>query len=171
MKPQFWLSGTWLALSACLSLTACQPKQDDAGTTTTAQATAEPAAQSADAKQPAAAQALVDTEFNPKLLDYIKTLSADEFQGRAPATKGEEKTLAYLSGEFKRIGLKPLADGSYVQPVQLVRIDPVEVSSMTFSGDKAPATMKYRDQMFVWSTRVTEFSEIKESELVFGGSM
>lgn len=167
MKPQFWLSGTWLALSACLGLAACQPKQDGAGTTTTTPTA--PAAQSATADKPAAATALVDTEFNPKLLDYIKTLSSDEFQGRAPATKGEEKTLAYLSGEFKRIGLKPLADGSYIQPVQLVRIDPVEVSGMTFSGAKAPATMKYREQMFVWSTRVTEFSEIKDSEMVFVG--
>lgn len=160
MKPQFWFSGTWLALSATLGLLGCQPKQDTPANTE--------AAATVTAAAPATT-ALVDTDFNPKLLDYIKTLSADDFQGRAPATKGEEKTLAYLSAEFKRIGLKPLADGSYIQPVQLVRIDPVEVSTMTFSGEKAPAAMKYRDQMFAWTTRVTDFSEIKDSELVFVG--
>lgn len=161
MKPQFWFSGTWLALSACLSLAACQKQPEPAATTAAA-----PVAATAEQAAPAA---LPDTEFNPKLAEYIKTLSSDEFQGRMPATKGEELTLAYLSEQFKRIGLKPLSDGSYIQPVQLVQIDPKEVSAMTFSGDKAPAPFKYRDQMFTWTTRVTEFSEIKDSELVFVG--
>ena len=162
MKPQFWFSGTWLALSACLGLAACQKQPEPAA------ATAAPA-EAAVATATTAPAALPDTEFNPKLAEYIKTLSSDDFQGRAPATKGEEKTLAYLSEQFKRIGLKPQPDGTYIQPVQLVQIDPKEVSAMSFSGDKAPAPFKYRDQMFTWTTRVTEFSEIKDSELVFVG--
>src|SRR5690606_8803062 len=41
------------------------------------------------------------TEVNPRLGEYIKTLSADEFQGRAPATKGEELTVAFLEDNFR----------------------------------------------------------------------
>jgi Zn-dependent M28 family amino/carboxypeptidase len=161
MKPNFWFSGTTLALSACLGLAACQKQPDTEPASTTASAPVEAAA-------PAQTE-LVDTLMNPKLGEYIKTLASDDFQGRAPATKGEEKTLAYLSAHFKQIGLKPLQGDSYIQPVQLVQIDPKEVSAMTFSGEKAPAEFKYREQMFTWTTRVTEFSEVKESDMVFVG--
>ncbi|MBN8444261.1 MAG: M28 family peptidase [Gammaproteobacteria bacterium] len=153
MKPQFWFSGTWLALSACIGLAACTKQPQETETS----------------KAPQVATALPDTEMNPRLGEYIKTLASDEFQGRAPATKGEEVTVAYLSEQFKRIGLKPVNGDSYIQPVQLVRIDPVAVSSMTFTGEKAPAEFKYREQMFTWTTRVTELSEVKESDMVFVG--
>lgn len=151
------LSATWLALSATLVLGACSKPAETPATT--------------DAKAPAAeaATALVETELNPRLGEYIKTLASDEFQGRAPATKGEEKTVAYLSEQFKRIGLKPAVNGSYEQAAQLVRIDPVQVSEMSFTGDKAPAAFQYREQMFTWTTRVTDFSEVKDSDMVFVG--
>lgn len=170
MKANFWFSGTTLALTACLGLAACSepPKPtEQAAQTTPATPAATPAATATTEAAPATA--LVDTLMNPKLGEYIKTLSSDEFQGRAPATKGEELTLAYISEHFKKIGLKPLSGDSFVQPVQLVQIDPKEVSSMTFTGDKAPAEFKYREQMFTWTTRVTELSEVKESDMVFVG--
>ncbi|WP_306521281.1 M28 family metallopeptidase [Rheinheimera sp.] len=170
MKANFWLSGTSLALSACLGLAACSkpptPAEENKAAPAAATASAESTAPAATA---AANTALPDSLMNPKLGEYIKTLSSDEFQGRAPATKGEELTLAYISDHFKNIGLKPLVGDSFVQPVQLVQIDPKEVSDMTFSGDKAPAPFKYRDQMFTWTTRVTELSEVKESDMVFVG--
>ena len=40
--------------------------------------------------------------------------SSDEFEGRAPGTKGEDLTVAYLTDEFKKLGLKPgNPDGTY----------------------------------------------------------
>jgi len=38
---------------------------------------------------------------------YEKTLSSDEFGGRKPGTAGEQRTLDFLVGEFKRMGLQP----------------------------------------------------------------
>ena len=50
-------------------------------------------------------------------------LSSDEFEGRAPGTKGEELTVKYLEDEFKKLGLQPgNPDGTYVQKVPLVGI-------------------------------------------------
>ena len=50
-------------------------------------------------------------------------LSSDEFEGRAPGSAGEEKTVAYLVGEFKKLGLQPgNPDGTYIQNVPLVGI-------------------------------------------------
>lgn len=54
--------------------------------------------------------------------EVTKTLSSDEFEGRAPGTAGEEKTLAYLVEQFKRVGFQPGNNGSWFQDVPLVEI-------------------------------------------------
>ena len=57
------------------------------------------------------------------ILDHIKTLSADDMEGRAPGTPGEDKAVAYIESQFKQIGLQPgNPDGTYVQKVPLVGI-------------------------------------------------
>ena len=67
----------------------------------------------------------LDSVTSDKLLRHIKTLASDEFEGRAPGTKGEELTVNYLTEQFKRLGLKPgNPDGSYVQKVPLVGYTP-----------------------------------------------
>src|SRR5713226_3379724 len=59
------------------------------------------------------------------LLQHIKVLASDEFEGRAPGTAGEEKTVNYLTEQFKRLGLKPgNPDGAYTQKVPLVGFMP-----------------------------------------------
>ncbi len=51
----------------------------------------------------------------------VKTLSSDAFEGRAPGTPGEEKTVAYLIDRFRSLGLKPAGDnGDWVQSVPLI---------------------------------------------------
>ena len=65
--------------------------------------------------------------FDPKRLSQeVKTLSSDEFEGRAPATAGETKTVAYVVEQMKAAGLEPggdLKDGKrgWTQAVPLVR--------------------------------------------------
>ena len=52
------------------------------------------------------------------LLAHIKMLSSDEFEGRAPGSKGEELSIKYISDQFKQIGLSPgNPDGTYFQEV------------------------------------------------------
>src|SRR5713101_652683 len=59
------------------------------------------------------------------VLAHTKVLSSDEFEGRAPGTRGEELTVAYLVDQFTKAGLKPgNTDGTYVQKVPLVGITP-----------------------------------------------
>ena len=57
---------------------------------------------------PLAAQtANIDPE---KLRQHVITLGSDAFEGRAPATAGETKTVAYLSDQFAKAGLQPGGD-------------------------------------------------------------
>src|SRR5690348_10408080 len=56
-----------------------------------------------------------------RLLGHIRTLASDDFEGRAPGSPGEERSVAYLVEQFRRMGLKPgNPDGRFVQDVPLV---------------------------------------------------
>src|SRR5436190_12097256 len=55
------------------------------------------------------------------LLRHIQVLSSDEFEGRAPGTRGETLTVEYITQQFLELGLKPgNPDGTFVQKVPLV---------------------------------------------------
>ncbi|THD51400.1 MAG: peptidase M20, partial [Phenylobacterium sp.] len=52
-----------------------------------------------------------DSKFDTALLsEHIKVLSSDAFEGRGPATAGETKSIAYITKEFKAVGLQPGGD-------------------------------------------------------------
>ena len=40
-----------------------------------------------------------------RILEHTRTLSSDAFEGRAPGTAGEERTVQYLTEQFKALGL------------------------------------------------------------------
>jgi Zn-dependent M28 family amino/carboxypeptidase len=117
----------------------------------------------------AAEPALVQTDFNANFSRYFEKVASDEMQGRAPATEGEKRTVAYLETEFKRLGLTAYKDGSYRQAVPVVQIDPVAVSSMTLTGDKTAASLVYKTDMMAWSTRMVPEIKLENSEMVFAG--
>jgi peptidase M28-like protein len=64
------------------------------------------------------AAALAGPVAEEALRRHIEILASDGFEGRAPGTAGEEKTVAYISRELAAIGLAPAGeDGSWYQPV------------------------------------------------------
>jgi Zn-dependent M28 family amino/carboxypeptidase len=72
-----------------------------------------------------------------KVLEHIKVLASDAFEGRGPGTPGEDKTVAYLTGQFKTMGLKPgNPDGTYVQDVPLVGFEALKTSGSIKFKDK-----------------------------------
>lgn len=55
------------------------------------------------------------------LVNHVKVLSSDEFEGRAPATPGGQKTAEYLAKQLSDLGVAPGApDGTYFQQVPIV---------------------------------------------------
>src|SRR3546814_625638 len=53
---------------------------------------------------PASAQTGIDAA---NLTQTVRTLASDQFQGRAPGTVGEERTVGYLIGRLEAMGLEP----------------------------------------------------------------
>ncbi len=77
--------------------------------------------------------------FDPAQLSrHVQTLSADSFEGRAPATRGETMTVEYLAREFAAAGLQPggdMADGrrQWTQAVPLLKSELVGTPSVTLN--------------------------------------
>jgi Zn-dependent M28 family amino/carboxypeptidase len=104
------------------------------------------------------------------VLERIKALSADEFEGRAPGTKGEELTVKYLEDAFRSLGLKPgNSDGTYVQKVPMVGITGANTVPLTVTKGSAKRTFKWSDEVVAWTKHVADGAAITDSEMVFAG--
>jgi Zn-dependent M28 family amino/carboxypeptidase len=102
------------------------------------------------------------------LLAHIKVLASDEFEGRAPGSKGEDLSVEYITDQFKKIGLKPgNPDGTYTQEVPLAGIKSEPRMSFVI-GDKA-MDLKYPDDFVASSARLQPEIKIEKSDLVFVG--
>jgi Zn-dependent M28 family amino/carboxypeptidase len=103
-----------------------------------------------------------------RILAHTKVLSSDEFEGRAPGTAGEEKTIAYLVDQFRRLGLEPgNPDGSYLQSVPLVGITSHPRLSFALPGGRWQLTPNVD---YVGPTsRITPRVEVAHSDVVFVG--
>ena len=70
-----------------------------------------------------------------RLSDHIKYLASDEMEGRFPGLVGEGLTLAYLQDQYEAMGLEPGGrDGSWLQPVDLVRFTPQRAPTASWTG-------------------------------------
>lgn len=102
------------------------------------------------------------------LLEQITTLASDEFEGRAPGTRGEVLTIDYLQQQFKKLGLEPgNPDGTYLQAVPLVGIS--SHPTLSYSKDGKPTQLKFGDDYIAWTARAEQQLELNGSELVFVG--
>lgn len=57
-----------------------------------------------------------------QLAAHIRTLASDAFEGRAPGTEGEDRTIAYIVGEWAKAGLQAVPGSAtpWLQPVPLI---------------------------------------------------
>ncbi len=103
------------------------------------------------------------------LAGHIETLASDEFGGRAPGTKGEELTVAYLTKAFTEAGLTPANGDSYTQDVPLVSIETNGAPTLTIKGANGSVELAYRNDMVVWTRREQTETSLDASDLVFVG--
>lgn len=100
-----------------------------------------------------------------ELREHVKLLASDNFEGRQPTTIGETYTLEFLTREFTKLGYEPGVNGSFMQPVGLVRIEADPDMELDIAGDK----FEYKVNMVAGTAREANEVELKDSELVFVG--
>ncbi len=108
------------------------------------------------------------------LMEHIRVLSSDEFEGRAPASRGEELTLQYLERTFAAAGLQPgvtLPDGtrSWRQEAVLSAATLTNIPSLTIAGADGARPYVYGEDFTAWTKRLDETISIENAELVFVG--
>ena len=102
--------------------------------------------------------------------DVTRELSLDSYEGRAPGSVGEEKTVAYLIAKYKAAGLEPGNNGSWTQDVPLIEITAKNVSALTIADRSGKAmSFAYGSEYVIGSYRETPKTDIKQSEMVFVG--
>jgi Zn-dependent M28 family amino/carboxypeptidase len=114
-------------------------------------------------------EAAVASLSTDELAVDVEILSSDEFEGRFPASPGEEKTINFLKDEFEKVGLKPGNGDSYFQEVPLVEITAVPQSNLLITGGKKPLEFAFEDDFVGVTLRVQEKVTIEDSDMIFVG--
>ena len=146
------MRGRWLQVVCLAAAVACGGGMaDDSGTS-------EPAAEIAPGIS-------ADT-----LLAATETLASDEFEGRAPGSDGETKTVAFLTEQFSALGLTPgNPDGTWVQDVPLVGITPLPGDNLVVTAGGESRTLEPAVDYVAATKHVVGEVEVSDAEFVFVG--
>jgi Zn-dependent M28 family amino/carboxypeptidase len=105
-----------------------------------------------------------------RMSGIAKILASDEFEGRAPGTPGETKTVEYLVAQFKALGLEPGAGaGSWTQAVPLVRTQVPDDAQMSVKVAGETLPLVQHEHVAALSLRPVDRVVIEAAPLVFVG--
>jgi Zn-dependent M28 family amino/carboxypeptidase len=110
-----------------------------------------------------------DTITAALLRAHVRFVASDLTEGRAPGTRGDALTQAYLAAQFEALGLEPAApQGGFLQKVPLVGVDTAVVSPPRLEGPRGTAEL--RPDEFVANVGVPrEAVALEGLEVVFVG--
>ncbi len=104
-----------------------------------------------------------------RLEAMVKVLASDAFEGRAPGTPGEDKTIAYLIEQFQAIGIQPGGpDGQWTQAVPMMRTF-LESPQLAFTYPQGQLQLVQGENIEVSTVRAAEHIHAEEVPLVFVG--
>jgi Zn-dependent M28 family amino/carboxypeptidase len=118
-------------------------------------------------KADSSASAVITAE---KILGHIEVLASDEFEGRAPGTKGETLSVNYIIEQCKKLGLEPgNPDGTYRQHVPLAGFRAQNLSANFTAGSRTITTDFPNDIVLVSRRFVNGEVSVKNSDMIFVG--
>lgn len=106
------------------------------------------------------------------LLTHIETLSSDEFEGRAPASRGEDLTVDYIVSELEEAGVEPGSDGgSYIQEFPLLgqRVDGESAEFHIKKDGEIAGQLSYNTDFMAWPANEEEQVRLRDAELLYVG--
>ena len=101
--------------------------------------------------------------------EYVKYLSSDAMEGRAPGHKGSDLAADYIARQFEANGLKPAGDdGSYFQKVPMVGVKTLPQTAFSFERDGESVPLKLLDDFVTNNESQTEIADF-DAPIVFVG--
>src|SRR5438309_1348047 len=105
-----------------------------------------------------------------RMSDITRVLASDEFQGRAPGTAGEDKTIPYLIEQFKEAGLEPADEnGGWTQAVPMIHTQLKAPVSVVVSQAGQTLPLRFPDDIYLGTTRAVDRIAIAGAPMVFVG--
>ena len=105
-----------------------------------------------------------------RLSEATRVLASDEFEGRAPVTPGEDKTIAWLTQQFQALGLEPGGpDGSWVQVAQVSRTSQDGPATLSVTANGQTTALQRATDVIVSSDRPVSQISLRDAPLVFVG--
>ncbi|WP_017669773.1 M20/M25/M40 family metallo-hydrolase [Blastomonas sp. AAP53] len=127
------------------------------------------AAASAALSFPAFAQTPISVDPD-QLTQTVRTLASDTFEGRAPGTRGEDRTLGYLIARFEALGLEPAGpDGGWLQKVPLLHTRLQTARRLDFETPGGAVPAKPAEDIYISTIRPEDTAKIDNAPLVFVG--
>jgi Zn-dependent M28 family amino/carboxypeptidase len=100
----------------------------------------------------------------------VRTMTLDQFEGRAPGTAGEDRTIGYLIGRFEALGLEPGGvDGSWTQPVPLLHTALGKPETLNFSNKGKSTALNAGKDIYVSTLQPRDRAVVDNAEMVFVG--
>jgi len=111
----------------------------------------------------------IDSISQADLSNHISILASDDFQGRAPSTLGEERTIQYLEDQFAKIGLKPGNGDSFFQEVSLVKISADKQMKFNIKSKRREFNLVFSEEFVGGTPQLSEQVNFDNSEIIFVG--
>ncbi|HEY0463877.1 MAG TPA: M28 family peptidase [Polyangiaceae bacterium] len=113
------------------------------------------------------ASAAISADF---LRTRVSQLSADEFEGRGPGTRGDLRARAYLEKQLAQLGVAPgSAAAGWEQPVELVGLRAQLPTTWRFERGARTVSLALWEQYIAGSGVQSATATIDQAELVFVG--
>lgn len=115
----------------------------------------------------AAPAAHVSTE---RMSEFTRVLASDEFQGRAPGTAGEQRTIPYLIEQLKAAGLDPGGENKgWTQTVPLIRTRLQGPTNVSLRRSGTTTALRFPDDIYLSTVQPVEQARIADAPIVFVG--
>ena len=105
-----------------------------------------------------------------RMSDITRVLASDEFQGRAPGTPGEDKTIPYLIEQFKAAGLEPAGEnGGWTQTVPMIHTKVEAPVNVSVAQNGQTVSLHFPDDIYLGTVRPVDRVRIVNAPMVFVG--
>src|SRR5438309_9469845 len=105
-----------------------------------------------------------------RMAEITRVLASDEFQGRAPGTPGEGKTIPYLIQQFKAAGLEPAGEnGGWTQTVPMIHTKLQTPAALSFSQGGRVTPLNFPEDVYLGTARAVDRVRIAAAPMVLVG--
>ena len=120
--------------------------------------------------QPSAAVAETASISAERISEHVRVLASDEFEGRAPGTAGESKTIAYLIEQLETIGIEPGGpDSSWTQAIPMIHTQLDDAGVLMIRQGVSSYEWAQAEDIEISTVRPTSAITIDDAPMAFVG--